>query len=134
MTGRRRTPCCAHCSGIQRACAWNGEHYDACRRCADEGRSQRQDSLYDQIVDVLTWARENGCYDAYDWIADRFADSDWSLLDGHLRPPDDASLWGDGTFDGQPICSCSTPAHTHTVKAHEPSDDASSQTSTARGS
>lgn len=48
---------------------------------------QRQDSLYDQMVEVLTLARWKGCYDAYDWIADRFAAADWSLIDGHLTPP-----------------------------------------------
>ena len=63
--------------------------HTTCWREHEEGRvcmlqeghgalGQRQDSLYDQMVDVLTWARENGCYDAYDWIADAFAPANWT--------------------------------------------------------
>jgi hypothetical protein len=33
---------------------------------------QRQDSLTDQMIDVLAAAKQLGCYDALDWIQRRF--------------------------------------------------------------
>ena len=41
------------------------------------------DALYEDMIDVATWARENGHQIAYDWIMDRFAD--WQNNE-HLLP------------------------------------------------
>lgn len=48
----------------------------------------RQDSVTDQLLDVLRWATAAGCYDAADWIASQMRTS---------RP------WMQATVAGDPI-------------------------------
>ena len=53
--------CC--CSSI---IGWANPH------CQIHGSQQRQDSLTDQMRSVVRWANEHGCYDAADWIRERW--------------------------------------------------------------
>lgn len=53
----------------------------------------RQDSVTDQLLDVLRWATAAGCYDAADWIASRMRSS---------RPEPDEE-------DGDPILNLIDP-------------------------
>lgn len=56
-----RPRCCATCRG------WYGDA-EPCT-CPESSRpAQRQDSLLDQLGDVMREAVEMGCYDAAEWI------------------------------------------------------------------
>ncbi|MCW2545412.1 MAG: hypothetical protein JWM40_2964 [Frankiales bacterium] len=41
---------------------------------SESAASDAFDALYEDMIDVATWARENGHQIAYDWIMDRFAE------------------------------------------------------------
>lgn len=47
---------------------------------SEERCPQRQDSLYDQMITVLTLATRAGCYDAADWIADAYVNQNGNFL------------------------------------------------------